>query len=233
MQQGSWATFGCGAVMNMNGCNRQTLMTSLPANHLPREHSRSRNGSICMQVKLMHMIPHASSKHRIETELLIAVHCFSLLPQTDVDCGGPCVAAGRRCQLFSRCSQDADCQSNSCSRSKLTCSCPPGQRLAPDKKRCVGIPTAELAGAFKDVTPIAGSPPPPCALTTVKCGLGDTCRTAADCRSGNCEQQSQRCVCPAGFVAQTNNTGCRPIVINRNDPCWNGVKDNDETDVDW
>jgi hypothetical protein len=180
---------------------------------------------------------------------------FSCCLQTDRDCGGPCIAAGRRCPLFSSCTRDADCQSNSCSRSNfgqasgqttgqttgqtpgrtsnLTCSCPPSQRLSPDRTRCVAIPRAELAGAFKDVTPIAGSPLPPCALTAVKCGLGDSCRTAADCRSGNCEQQSQRCICPAGFVAQTNNTGCRPVVISRNDPCWNGVKDNDETDVDW
>jgi hypothetical protein len=167
------------------------------------------------------------------------MHCCFCWLQTDRDCGGPCIAAGRRCPLFSSCARDADCQSNSCSRSnpsqsnKLTCTCPPSQRLSPDRKRCVAIPAAELAGAFKDVTPMAGSAPPPCALTAAKCSLGDTCRTAADCRSGSCEQQSQRCICPAGFVAQPNNTGCRPVVISRNDPCWNGFKDNDETDVDW
>lgn len=164
--------------------------------------------------------------------------CFAVaVLQTDVDCGGPCQ---RKCGLQQRCLTGADCASETCSAVSSTCICPPGQTLNPDKRKCIAA--SQLPGIVKDVTPEVGAPLPACAAIGARCRVGEACRAAADCASRLCDAVSKKCACPADFVPTANGLRCvvaekvKNVVtgaVNTKDPCWNGVRDGFETDVDW
>ncbi|WIA13968.1 hypothetical protein OEZ85_002536 [Tetradesmus obliquus] len=149
--------------------------------------------------------------------------------ETDVDCGGE--ECSRRCALRQSCRVGSDCITGTCDADSRKCGCPGGLTLAPGTLTCYSEQST-CYNSRKDGKETDIDCGGPCVAAGKRCRLFARCLQDADCQSNSCSRSNLTCACPPGFIPQQNNTGCRPVVISKNDPCWNGVRDNDETDTD-
>lgn len=131
--------------------------------------------------------------------------------ETDTDCGGPCANYGIRCQEGQYCSSDNDCVSMSCDEQNGVCDAGGGGGdHCTDSTKNDGEVGVDCAGSC-----------------TAKCGLNGGCLQVSDCQAGLwCS--------PKSSMIQTYgspNNGDWTYTCTDNS-CLNGIKDNDETDVD-
>ncbi len=114
--------------------------------------------------------------------------------ETDIDCGGACVAESKKCSDTKKCLVNADCQSNQCENNvcKAVPSCQNGMKDGQETDVDCGGPTCPKCGDNKDCT-------------------ADTDCTGQKCKQNKCISLSDLTVKDIAFLQTSGNT--LPITI--------------------
>jgi hypothetical protein len=163
--------------------------------------------------------------------------------ETDIDCGGSCVAQGKTCGGDKACSADTDCTSGSCDGTSHTCAgCSDGQKNGGETGTDCGGTACVAAGNTCDLN-VACKVDADCtsgicdatSLTCVSCSDGkkNGAETATDCGGSKCVAAGKTCALTTACAADADcASGICDSASNICVSCSDGKKNGRETDLD-